>query len=109
MKSKSVKQAFQEKDDQDCDYYERWLLALEKMVLEIARLVSREEVQRIEQRRLASNDALGELDKIPALDQAIPQKLPHCLRDTRFVVRACYPVGYRFHCFRRVPHRNSQT
>jgi hypothetical protein len=44
MKSKLVKQAFQEKDDQDCDYYERWLLALEKMVLEI-KLVSREEVE----------------------------------------------------------------
>jgi Nitrile hydratase beta subunit len=44
MKSKLVKQAFQEKDDQDRDYYEGWLLALEKMVLEI-KLVSREEVE----------------------------------------------------------------
>jgi len=33
------------KDDAEWDYYERWLLALENMVLE-TRLLSREEIER---------------------------------------------------------------
>jgi len=37
-------------------------------------------------------------------NEAFLKKSLHGLRDARFVVRAGYPVGHRFHCFRRVPH-----